>query len=239
MLEAQITATENLIARCWTTLRNRSIPEEQRVSSTQIEGWRTSAQRLIAQMFGSGSEQSKRFEELYDVRRIEFLNYHNDRREPDWDILYWIDYFELCKSFFLEIDASYKIVNATHAKMEVFMGPKYEVKQAGVVGESNTVTGNTFQQAWSAATGDIDIGKLADELAQLRQALKSEPAPDKNEGDQDVAVGAVRLAENEARKGDGPAALAALKNAGRWALSVAEKIGVGVAIAALKVALGL
>lgn len=239
MLEAQITSTESLIARSWATLRNRSLPEEQLISSAQIEGWRTSAQRLIAQMFGHGSEQSQRFEDLYLVRRVELLNYHSGRRDRDWDILYWIDFFELCKSFFLEIDAAYKIANATPVKMEVFMGPKYEVKQAGVVGESNTVTGNTFQQVWSEAKGDIDIGKLAEELAQLRVALKAEPTPAQDEGDQDVAVGAVKLAENEARKGDGPAALAALKHAGKWALSVAEKIGLEVAIAAIKSGLGL
>ena len=239
MLEAQVTATDDLIARCWMTLRDRSLPAERMVSSAQIDGWRASAKRLIAGMFGEGAEQGKYFDELYAVRRIERLNYHHERGDPNWDILYWIDYFELCKSFLLEIDAMYKILHATHSKTEVFMGPKYEVKQAGVVGEGNTITGNTFQQAWAEASANIDLGKLAEELSRLRDALKTEPVPAADKGDQDIAVGAVRIAEIEARKGDGPAALAALKNAGKWTLSVAEKIGLGLAIAALKTALGL
>ena len=37
-----------------------------------------------------------------------------------------------------------------------------------------------------------------------------------------------------ATRGDGPAALQYLKSAGEWTLGVAEKIGVGVAIEALK-----
>jgi len=104
MLERLIKSTDDLIARSWATLRDRSIPEERMVSSTQIQGWRTSAQRLIAQMFGADSEQAELFEELYSVRRIELLNHPHSRRDPNWDIVYWIDYFELCKSFFLEID---------------------------------------------------------------------------------------------------------------------------------------
>jgi hypothetical protein len=239
MLEAQIKATDDLIARAWSTLRDRSLPEEQLISSAQVEGWRTSAARLIGHMFGEESQQALRFEELYTVRRIERLNHHFDRKDPNWDVMYWIDYFELSKSFLLEVDAMYKIIHANHSTTEVFMGPKYEVKQAGIVGEGNTVVGNTFQQAWAEAGPGIDMEHLAEELSKLRDALKAAPAPGADEGDQDIAIGAVRIAELEARKGDGPAALAALKNAGKWTLVVAEKIGVNLATAALKSAMGL
>jgi hypothetical protein len=50
----------------------------------------------------------------------------------------------------------------------------------------------------------------------------------------DEAIGAVAGAEKAAAKGDGPAALQYLKSAGEWTLGIAEKIGVGVAIEALK-----
>ena len=46
-------------------------------------------------------------------------------------------------------------------------------------------------------------------------------------------------AEVAAKNGDGPKALEHLQNAGQWALDVALKIGVPVAIAALKTALGV
>ena len=50
---------------------------------------------------------------------------------------------------------------------------------------------------------------------------------------------AVADAEEAAAKGDGPGALQHLKGAGKWALGVAEKIGVSVAAKAIeKVMLG-
>jgi hypothetical protein len=52
--------------------------------------------------------------------------------------------------------------------------------------------------------------------------------------EQDKAIGAVADAEEAAAKGDGPAALGYLKSAGNWALDTAQKIGVGVAVEALK-----
>jgi hypothetical protein len=47
-------------------------------------------------------------------------------------------------------------------------------------------------------------------------------------------IGAVADAEEAAAKGDGPAALQYLKSAGEWTFGIAEKIGVGVAVEALK-----
>ena len=54
-----------------------------------------------------------------------------------------------------------------------------------------------------------------------------------------VEMGAIAAAEIEARKGNGERVLEALSRAGKWSLDVAGKIGVGVATAALKSALGL
>ncbi len=47
---------------------------------------------------------------------------------------------------------------------------------------------------------------------------------------------AIASAESCAKKGDGPGALEYLSKAGKWALGIAEKIGVPVATEALKVA---
>jgi len=71
----------------------------------------------------------------------------------------------------------------------------------------------------------------AEELVRLRNAMKGEATGTR---DQDKAIGAVADAEEAATRGDGPAALQYLKSAGEWTLGVAEKIGVGVAIEALK-----
>ena len=52
-------------------------------------------------------------------------------------------------------------------------------------------------------------------------------------------IGAVANAEQSAKVGNGPKTLKSLKSAGKWAPGFAEKIGVGVATAALKSALGI
>jgi len=123
------------------------------------------------------------------------------------------------------------------------MGPKYEVKQVGVVGESNTVTGNTFRQVWSGRKDDIDLRKLADELARLREVLKSESAQVADDGGHDLAIGAIRLAEKEAREGNArrkrPRNTSSSQECWEMGVVGGRKNWVGVATAAIKAALGL
>lgn len=118
---------------------------------------------------------------------------------------------------------------------ELTMGDQYKVGQAGAVGPNSNAHDMTFQQVWNEAAPGVDLGALAEELARLRPALKSAA----NTAEEDVAVGEVALAEVAAKQKDGPKALVHLRNAGRWALEVAEKVGVGVATAAIKTALGV
>lgn len=118
---------------------------------------------------------------------------------------------------------------------ELNMGDQYKVGQAGAVGPQSHAHDMTFQQIWNEAAPSLDLDALAQELTQLRPALKAAART----AEEDVAVGEIALAEVAAKQKDGPKALAHLKNAGQWALGVAEKIGVGVATAAIKTAMGL
>ena len=118
---------------------------------------------------------------------------------------------------------------------EIKLGDKYITGQAGAIGSGAHVHEITFNQIWYQIEGSIDLPRLADELAVLRQAMKK----DAIEPEQDVAVGAVAAAEQAAKNGNGPKALRFLKSAGKWALDMAEKIGVGVATAAIKGAMGI
>lgn len=102
--------------------------------------------------------------------------------------------------------------------------------QAGAVGPDAHAHDNTFQQI----QGGIDLPKLAEELGFLRTALKGEATGTR---EQDKAIGVVADAEEAAAKGDGQTALRYLQNAGKWTLGVAEKIGVAVAVEALKKAM--
>lgn len=90
-----------------------------------------------------------------------------------------------------------------------------------------------ISNTWSAPS--IDLHKLAAELAELRTAMKAEAT---GQTEQDVALGEIAKAEAAAKSGDQTKTVQALKSAGKWALSVAEKIGVGVAIAAMKPLVG-
>jgi hypothetical protein len=82
-----------------------------------------------------------------------------------------------------------------------------------------------------------DLATLAEQLATLRVAMKTDA--DKTDPTHDIAIGQVAAAENAAKAGDKRGALAALKQVGSWGLHVAEKIGVELAAALIKDAIGM
>jgi hypothetical protein len=121
--------------------------------------------------------------------------------------------------------------------MEVVMGDKYEVSggQAGVVGPKAHVHGGiNFNQIWGANKNEIDLGQLAQELEKLRASVRSEASTP----EQDAVLAEIGQAQVAAQAADGPEAMSHLARAGRWALSVAEKIGVPLAVAAIRAAIG-
>ena len=121
-------------------------------------------------------------------------------------------------------------------EMKMTQGNSYNVSgQAVNVGPQGTATNVTQQQFGAAGPGSIDLAALAQELKELRSTLKR----DATTAEQDVAVGAVAEAEQAAAKGDENSTLKALKRAGSWALDKASAVGVALAAAALRKALGL
>ncbi|WP_041468265.1 hypothetical protein [Chloroherpeton thalassium] len=118
---------------------------------------------------------------------------------------------------------------------EVTMGDRYEAGQVGALGPNAHAHDMTFNQIWNQTKGNIDLQALSNELTILREELQKTA---KN-AEEFAEIGAIANAEIEAKKGDGPQVLSALAKAGKWALSVAEKIGIGVATAAIKTACGL
>lgn len=123
---------------------------------------------------------------------------------------------------------------------EVFVGNRYgdefNVERAGIVGHGAHVV--NFAQTWNDWTRGSDspnLVALGEELSKLRQQLKVVAQTP----EEDVATGAVARAEVAAKAGDGPGVLGALAAAGKWALQTAEKVGLIVAAAAIKKALGV
>lgn len=104
--------------------------------------------------------------------------------------------------------------------------------QIAAVGREAHVHDNTFQQIWNQA--GIDLPKLTEELGRLLSVMTREATEGTRTPEQDEAIGAVTAAAKAAAQGDGPTVLRHLKAAGKWALEVAEKIGVAVAAEAIK-----
>ncbi|MCA9904598.1 MAG: hypothetical protein KC547_12155 [Anaerolineae bacterium] len=80
-----------------------------------------------------------------------------------------------------------------------------------------------------------DPAKLAEELAQLRAAMKQQGQTVEH----DEAIVAVGKAEQAARENDKAGVLQYLRSAGKWAFDVATKIGVNVAAEVIKKAAGI
>lgn len=112
---------------------------------------------------------------------------------------------------------------------------RYEIGQAGAVGPGAHAENMVFNQIWNKSAQQIDLQQLALELTSLREALSKEASKQ----DHYIALGSVAAAEKAAQNGDGPKALEHLKTAGAWVWDVGTKIGIGVATAAAKSALGL
>jgi hypothetical protein len=84
-----------------------------------------------------------------------------------------------------------------------------------------------------ANSNNIDLDMLAEQLAILRPAMRQAASS----AEQDLATGQVAAAEAEAKNGNEAQAMLRLKSAGKWALDIAEKVGVGLAVAVIKQAM--
>lgn len=105
--------------------------------------------------------------------------------------------------------------------------------QVGAFGEN--AQASNFSQAWDSQADKIDLHALAAELGKLQIALQA----DATTGEQMAHVAEITHAKEAAEKGDGPGVLGHLAKAGKWTLSVAEKIGVGLVVAMIKTHAGL
>jgi hypothetical protein len=102
--------------------------------------------------------------------------------------------------------------------------------QIGAVGPNAHAHDMTFNQIWNQSGQNIDLPTLATQLETLRGALRKEAS----EPEHDEALGAVAAAQKAAKEENGPKVLEYLSTAGKWTLDIATKIGVPIAIEALK-----
>lgn len=119
----------------------------------------------------------------------------------------------------------------------VTTGDQYNVEQAMAVGPKAQAGAKSVQLIRFSGDGAIDNQKLAGELAALRTAIREDPRASQDEKDE--AAGALLEAEKSAKAGNAEGTRQALARVGNWVLRVAEAIGVGLAVQALIVAIGI
>lgn len=124
---------------------------------------------------------------------------------------------------------------STNYHGDVQVGDNYQVNQAGAVGPNARANHVTFNQAAGRIEGSINFVQLADELSKLRQVMMREAS----EVEHSIAVGEVAKAEQAAKEKDPSKVAEHLKLAGKWALDIASKIGVPVAVEVLKKSIGI
>lgn len=122
----------------------------------------------------------------------------------------------------------------TRTKGRIIVAGKYvNLGQVGAMGDQ--AQARQFEQVWQGTQSNIDLRELAVQLNTLQNEMQQSAKEDADY----QSIAAVIEAKNAAGAGEGPSAMAALAKAGKWALGVAEKIGIGVAAGAIKTALGI
>ena len=115
------------------------------------------------------------------------------------------------------------------------MGDSYNIGQVGAIGKFATANGNTFNQQNYNANLDIDLAELAAQLSTLRNEMrKVASAPEHDE-----ALEAIAAAEKFAIEQNKASTIFNLKKAGKWALCIAEKVGISLAAKSIEHAINL
>ena len=109
------------------------------------------------------------------------------------------------------------------------------VDSSVIIGGDSTGNVTNINQSIKSKMDSLDLSQLIDELSQLREAMAKEAKTD----DESVAVAAVVQAKKAAQAKNREEMAKQLKAAGQWALDVATKIGIPLAIAAIKLSLGI
>lgn len=101
-----------------------------------------------------------------------------------------------------------------HGDQYIYNGP------IGAIGQQAIGTINTFQQCWQQIESEVDLGKLATELGQLRAEL----GKFSNTREAIMEQGRLAEAEGEAHAGNGPGMMKSLSRIGKAVLETAERI---------------
>jgi len=103
--------------------------------------------------------------------------------------------------------------------------------QVGVMGNNAKVDGGIHFNTDMENT--VNLESLAVELNKLRELMKVES----KDAEQDAIIGVVAKAEMSAMKGNQKETISVLKEAGKWSFALAQRLGLNVAMKAIKLAI--
>lgn len=138
---------------------------------------------------------------------------------------------------FREVVERQQKVIAVSIQKETYVNNQINIdrSQVGAVGEGAQTHNPQFQQNFGNQAQELNLNELSVQLAKLREALSHQAT----ERDHYAAVVTISDAESAANQGNRTSAFAHLAKVGNWALDVATKIGVSVAVDAIKIATGM
>lgn len=129
-----------------------------------------------------------------------------------------------------------KLFLSQHVNNEhINMRDTYNAGQVAAQGPNSHAHDITFNQIWNQLQGKIDLPTLAKELSILRETMIKEAKSSQDY----IDIGHISSAEEASKNNNGANALEYLKKGSKWTLETAEKIGIGVATAAIKTSLGI
>ena len=200
---------------------------------------RSGQSRMLQEYLNQATKRIKRLND-YSDKRVEAEVGELAREAEDYIAPGECDaLFNALKIIDVEKNIFRKVEDFVHQSIlvkEQFMGDQYNISgQAGVVGSNAYAHDMTFNQIGSQLEESMDLLKLANELSTLRQAMMKEST----EVEHSIAVGDVAKAEQAAKSKDAVKVVEYLKPTGKWTLDIASKIGVPIAIEALKRAIGI
>lgn len=123
-------------------------------------------------------------------------------------------------------------INIENTGGDKVAGNQIKGNRGGIIAHTVKAKKIVVTTSWNEfdPNGEVDREKLAEELSKLKIAMFEEVSSEEELEE----LSSVQKAELAAKKGEGSKVLEHLSNAGKWTLSIAEKIVVPVAVTVLK-----
>ncbi|MFK0278379.1 hypothetical protein ACIQUG_32230 [Ensifer sp. NPDC090286] len=174
-----------------------------------------------------------------------------ERKIPISESEYWPRMIKDCNRIVMWCDQSITMVSGLEVVPSTASVNYWSISGNNHVISAGDNDGQIVRQSGDSSTAQFNSGAMgtlttknsaspnAEDLYHLLKLLLSAMQREAKTSEETAATAAVAEAAREAEDGNVEGALTRLKTAGKWAVDVGEKIGIGLAVAAIKSAMGL